>query len=55
MEAFNQLEKLFDDLLYQTQKIGLTHEELDKGLEYVELESIKSWKHKFEYKMNIWK
>ncbi len=53
MRDLDKLDRKFDDLLYQIYK-GNTHEKLEKGVRYIELEKIKEWKSKFGFSFNIY-
>jgi hypothetical protein len=48
------LERHFDDLLFQTQRGKVTHEQLEKGIRYEQFEQFKDWKSLYGYKFNIY-
>ncbi len=54
MNDFATLNQIFDDLLIQTIKYGLSHEQLEKGVRFDEFEQVAQWKQKFGYKFNIY-
>ncbi len=54
MNDIEKLELYFDDLLIQTQKWKLTHEQLERGLRHENFEQVKEWKMKYGYKFNIY-
>jgi competence protein ComGF len=54
MAKTNQLDRFFDDLLFQTQRGRVTHEQLDKGIRYEQFEQVTAWQMKYGYKFNIY-
>ncbi len=54
MEVLINLEKYFDDLLFQTQRGKVSHEQLERGIRYEQFEQVKEWKSKYGYKFNIY-
>lgn len=54
MDETNQLDRLFDDLLFQTQRGNVTHEQLERGIRFEQFEQVKEWKLKYGYKFNIY-
>lgn len=54
MKDFETLNLIFDDLLIQTIKYGLSHEELEKGRRVGEFEQVSEWKLRYGYKFNIY-
>jgi len=53
-DNFIYLERNFDDLLFQTQRGKVTHEQLEKGIRYEQFEQFKEWKSLYGYKFNIY-
>lgn len=50
----NSLDLRFDDLLLQTQKYKLSHEEIIAGRRIDEFQQLNSWRLKYGYKLNIY-
>jgi len=50
----NLFDRLFDDLLFQTQRGKLTHEQLERGVRHDQFEQVKTWQSKYGYKFNIY-
>jgi len=53
MSDSNRINELFDNQLYQVSK-GVSHEQMDKGIMWLELERVKEWKSRFGYSFNIY-
>lgn len=54
MNEINLIEVLFDDLLFQTHRGNLSHNQLDKGVRFEQFEQIKEWKSKYGFKFNVY-
>jgi hypothetical protein len=54
MDDLINLERNFDDLLFQTQRGKVTHEQLENGIRYEQFEQFKEWKSRYGYKFNIY-
>ncbi len=50
----NILDRLFDDLLFQTQRGKITHEQLERNVRFEQFEQVKDWKLKYGYRFNIY-
>jgi hypothetical protein len=50
----NKLDFLFDDLLFQTQRGRVTHEQLERGVRFDQFEQVREWRSKYGYKFNIY-
>jgi hypothetical protein len=48
------LERNFDDLLFQTQRGRVTHEQLESGIRYDQFEQFKEWRSLYGYRFNIY-
>jgi Domain of unknown function (DUF4160) len=54
MANSNRVEILFDSLLFQTQRGGVTHEQLERGIRYDQFEQVKPWQLRYGYKFNVY-
>ncbi len=54
MAEENFIDKVFDDILFQTHRGRLTYEQLDSGRRFEQFEQVKEWKSKYGYKFNIY-
>ncbi len=54
MLDFEFLDNYFDGLLFQTQRGGVSHEQLERGIRYEQFEQVKEWKLRYGYKFNIY-
>jgi hypothetical protein len=54
LENISLLDKLFDDLLFQTLRGKVTHEQLEQGIRFDQFEQVKSWKQNYGYRFNIY-
>ena len=50
----NIIERLFDDLLFQSIRGKVTHEQIEKGIRYDAFEQVKEWHLKYGYKFSIY-
>lgn len=54
MTDYNKLDFSFDDLLFQTQRGSVTHEQLESGVRFEQFEQVHEWKSKYGYRFNIY-
>jgi hypothetical protein len=53
MSEETRIDRIFDDLLYQTSK-GATHSMLDRGIRYESFVQVKEWKARFGYRFSVY-